>query len=107
MAETDETPQTGTPLREVGVECTNCGCTERRPDSHHCAACGQFAADPIYAYSRVTDTWYRVTEYDRVEGEKIVAKEKVEVDREAVPQAWLDATDERPLDADMKDGETA
>ncbi len=93
----DDTPQTGTPLREVGVECSNCGCTERRPDSHRCAACGQFADDPIYAYSRATDIWYRVTKYDHVEGDKITAKEKVEVDREDVPQRWLDVTDERPL----------
>ncbi len=49
-----------------------------------------------YGYSRMTDTWYRVTEWDDLGDGKIRAKSKEPVDREDVPQEWLEATDERP-----------
>jgi len=50
-----------------------------------------------YAYSLLTDTWYRVTEWewrDRDKGQ-IIAKSKTEVAREDVPQGWLNGTEER------------
>lgn len=87
----DGNEQSGLPLRDVGVECKNCGSEKRRPDSNRCAACGQFAADPRYAYSELTNTWYRVTEYDDLGDGKIYAKSKERVGREDVPQPWLDA----------------
>lgn len=85
----------GLPLRGAGVACEHCGCTDRRPTSNHCAGCGRFAPDPRYAYSWVTDTWYRVPKYDDLGDGKIQAKSKEEVPRDDVPQAWLNATDER------------
>lgn len=51
-----------------------------------------------YAYSRLTDTWYRVYDYEHVEGEKIIANGKEEIDRDEVPAACLEATDERRLE---------
>lgn len=48
-----------------------------------------------YAYSLLTDTWYRVSEWEDLGDGKIQAKGKVEVPREEVPQEWLDATVER------------
>lgn len=89
------TERSGLPQRDAGVPCENCGCEKRRPDTNRCAACGQFAPDPRYAYSMLTDTWYRVTDYDDLGDGKIVAKNKEPVDREEVPKAWLDATEER------------
>jgi len=47
-----------------------------------------------YAYSEVTNTWYRVTEWDGLGDGKIQAKEKEPVDRDEVPQDVLEATDE-------------
>ena len=44
-----------------------------------------------YAYSELTGTWYRVTEWEWVDKEngKLKAKQKTEVDKSDVPQAWL------------------
>jgi hypothetical protein len=48
--------------------------------------------DEVYARSPMTDTWYRVTEYEeRGENGQIVAKQKEEVDREDVPEEWQKA----------------
>lgn len=91
----DDTDSPGLPLRDARVPCENCGSEKRRPDTNRCAGCGQFAPDPRYGYSSLTDTWYRVTEYDDLGDGKIIAKSKEPVDREEVPQAWLDATEER------------
>ena len=49
-----------------------------------------------YAYSRLTDTWYLVSEWDwhdRDNGQ-MIAKSKTEVDRSQVPDEIVDATDE-------------
>lgn len=48
-----------------------------------------------FAYSLMTDTWYRVTEWDNLGDGQIEAKSKEEVDRSEVPQDVLDATTER------------
>lgn len=48
-----------------------------------------------YAYSRVTDTWYIVTEWDDREGSGIVAHSKEEVDRSEVPSVVRAEVDER------------
>jgi len=48
-----------------------------------------------YGYSRLTDTWYRVTDWEDLGGGKIKAKSKKEVSREDVPQEWIEATKER------------
>jgi ribosomal protein L37E len=84
----------GTVLRESGVECEHCGCTSRRPDSNRCAACGRYAPDPRYARSPLTGKWYRVSDWDELEDGKIVAKSKEEVDREDVPEHWAEAIEE-------------
>lgn len=44
-----------------------------------------------YAYSELTNTWYRVMKWEWVDKEngKLVAKEKTEVDKSEVPKAWL------------------
>jgi hypothetical protein len=55
-----------------------------------------------YGYSKLTDTWYILHDWERLEGEKVVAKSKEEVPREEVPQKWIDATDERPVDTDTE-----
>lgn len=48
--------------------------------------------DEVYAHSELTDTWYRVTDYEEAgPGGKIVAKSKEEVDREDVPDHWVKA----------------
>lgn len=52
--------------------------------------------DDRYAYSRLSDTWYRVFDYEYVEGDKIIANGKEEVPREDVPQEWLESIDDRP-----------
>lgn len=85
----------GLPQRDAGVPCEHCGCESRRPATNRCAACGRFAPDPRYAYSGLTDTWYRVTEWDDLGDGQIRAREKEQVDRDEVPQRWLDATEER------------
>ena len=48
-----------------------------------------------YAYSRMTDTWYLVHDYEDHGDGKLVANSKTEVDRSDVPQEVLDATEER------------
>jgi hypothetical protein len=55
--------------------------------------------DHRYGYSTLTDTWYRVDDWEVLNPEKgqIVAKSKTEVAREDVPQHWVDAT-ERCID---------
>jgi hypothetical protein len=54
-------------------------------------------AEQRYAYSKLTDTWYLVREWKVLDAEKghILAKDKEEVDREEVPQHWLDGVEER------------
>lgn len=47
-----------------------------------------------YGYSQLTDTWYRVTDWDDLGDGKIRAKSKEEVDREDVPREWIEATEE-------------
>jgi len=47
-----------------------------------------------YGYSRMTGTWYLLHDWEDKGDGKVVAKGKTEVDREDVPQKWLDATDE-------------
>ena len=51
-------------------------------------------SESIYAYSKLTGTWYEVFEYEDKGDGKIVAESKREVDREDVPQEYLDATKE-------------
>jgi len=53
--------------------------------------------DTRYAYSRLTDTWYEVDEWEwhDKENDQLIAKSKTEVDRENVPQKWIDAVEER------------
>ena len=48
-----------------------------------------------YAYSQLTDTWYRVADWDDLGDGKIQAKSKEEVAREEVPQEWIEATEEQ------------
>jgi len=50
-----------------------------------------------YAYSKLTDTWYKVTDWKWINKEKGQMKtyEKEEVKRENVPEKWLGAVDER------------
>lgn len=83
--------RSGLPQRDVGIPCENCGCEYRRPETNHCAACGRFAPDPIYALSELTDNWYRVSEWESLGDGKIQAKKKVRVDSSEVPDAWKDA----------------
>lgn len=58
-----------------------------------------------YGYSQLTDTWYRVTDWDDLGDGKIQAKSKEEVDREDVPQEWVDATEKRLGRADTDHSE--
>jgi hypothetical protein len=51
-----------------------------------------------YGYSRLTDSWYRVTEWKDLGDGKIQAQSKEKVPREEVPQEYLDATKERGYD---------
>jgi hypothetical protein len=53
--------------------------------------------DHRYGYSRLTDTWYRVDDWEVHNEEKgqIVAKSKNEVDRDDVPQHWINGVEER------------
>jgi uncharacterized Zn finger protein len=80
--------------RDAGVPCENCGSVVRRSRSNHCANCGQYAPDPAYAYSPLTETWYRVWQYDRIGDGQIRATDKEAVDRGEVPQRWIEATEE-------------
>jgi len=50
-----------------------------------------------YAYSRLTDTWYLVDEWEWRNKSKgqIVAKSKTEVDRGDVPEKWIKGVAER------------
>ncbi len=57
-------------------------------------------SDDHYAYSKLTDTWYRVFDYEHVAGDKIVANGKEEVPRSEVPDDVLARTDDRPYDAE-------
>lgn len=45
-----------------------------------------------YGYSQMTDTWYRVTDWEYAGDGKIVAKSKTKVPKEEVPADWLTAT---------------
>lgn len=56
-----------------------------------------------YAYSKLTDTWYVVHDWEHVEGDKIIANGKEEVDRDEVPQEWIDATDETPYSEESEE----
>jgi len=50
-----------------------------------------------YAYSRLTDTWYRVDEWEwrnKPKGQ-MIAKLKTEVNRDDVPQKWISGVEER------------
>jgi hypothetical protein len=48
--------------------------------------------DEVYAYSELTDTWYRVDDYEEAGPDgKIVANGKTEVDQEDVPEHWQKA----------------
>lgn len=59
-----------------------------------------------YAYSRTTDTWYRVTAWREVGIEKIQAISKEQIDREEVPQPIIDAMNEQSQDTDTdRDGD--
>ena len=53
--------------------------------------------DNRYAYSRLTDTWYRVDEWEwRNEAKgQMIAKSKTEVNRDDVPQKWISGVQER------------
>ena len=51
-----------------------------------------------YAYSRITESWYRVTAWKDLGDGKIQAQSKEEVPREEVPKEYLDATEERGYD---------
>jgi len=81
--------------RNAGIPCDNCGSEMRRANTNRCAACGRFAPDPVYARSPLTGNWYRLDEYEDLGDGKFRAKEKTEIDREDVPQQWLDATEVR------------
>lgn len=48
-----------------------------------------------YGYSQLTDTWYRVSDWEDLGEGRIRAKAKEEVDRSEVPPEWIEATDER------------
>jgi hypothetical protein len=48
-----------------------------------------------FAYSRLTDTWYRVTEYEDHGDGKLTAKSKTIIDRSEVPDECLAATAEQ------------
>lgn len=52
-----------------------------------------------YGYSQLTDTWYRVTDWEDLGDGKIRAKSKEEVDRKEVPQEAIQAIDERSFKA--------
>ncbi len=44
-----------------------------------------------YAYSRITDTWYRVTAWEECGEGKIQAKNKEPVEPSDVPDEWREA----------------
>ena len=75
------------------VECSSCGRQQTRSGRRaRCDGCGAFLPEtPVYAYSRLTDSWYLVDDYERAGDDgRIVAKSKQPVDRENVPQEWID-----------------
>lgn len=88
------TTRSGLPQRDAGVPCGFCGCEMRRPDTNRCAGCGRFAPDPVYAKSPLTGEYYRVSDYDDLGDGKIVCHEKEVVDRDEVPDRWLEALDD-------------
>jgi len=56
--------------------------------------------DYRYAYSRLTDTWYRVDQWEwrnKAKGQ-IIAKSKTEVNRDDVPEKWTKGVAERVND---------
>lgn len=53
-----------------------------------------------YAYSQLTDQWYIVHEYEDLGDGRIVAKSKDPVDRDEVPQHWIDGVNERKREAE-------
>lgn len=44
-----------------------------------------------YGYSEMTDTWYRVDDWEDLGDGEILATSKEEVPKEEVPQEWIDA----------------
>lgn len=78
------------------VECSSCGRQQTRSGRRaRCEECGAYLPEPpVYAFSRTTETWYLVDDYESAGDGRIVAKSKQAVDREDVPQEWLDAVDE-------------
>lgn len=48
-------------------------------------------ADEIYAHSSTTGAYYRVTEWEDLGGGKIQARSKEQVEKEDVPDEWLEA----------------
>jgi len=55
-----------------------------------------------YGYSKLTDTWYLLHDWEDLGDGKLRAKSKEEVPREEVPQEWLEATDEQPLNPESE-----
>ncbi|TKX54685.1 hypothetical protein, partial [Halorubrum sp. SP9] len=51
-----------------------------------------------YARSPLTDAYYRVTRWERIDEEKIRAIGKTEVEREDVPSEWLEVLDDAKMD---------
>ena len=47
-----------------------------------------------YAKSPLTGNYYRVTRWVRLEGDKIQAKQKEEIERSEVPEKWLEVLDD-------------
>lgn len=79
------------------VVCRRCGTQQPGTDGpSRCVECGAFLPKPtLYGYSPFTDTWYSFSEYEEAGDGVRVTGQKTEVDRDDVPQEWLDATDER------------
>lgn len=53
-----------------------------------------------YGQSPLTGHWYRLTEWDTLEGGNIQAIDKEKVSPEQVPQAWIEQTEGRVDDAE-------
>lgn len=87
-------PQCETPRDDDRVACPDCG---HIPEDDRLEPDDGLRADggARFAYSMMTDNWYRVTEYEDLGDGQIKAKSKEKVDREEVPQDVLDATTER------------
>ncbi|ELZ05305.1 hypothetical protein [Natrialba aegyptia] len=47
-----------------------------------------------FAYSRLTDTWYRVTAWTDLGEGRIQSHSKEAVDREEVPEEWTEGVEE-------------